>query len=250
MNDFKKYSYIISIIAAVLVVLTIAVNILIVGKPGAIVVLSILLILIIIGFLLWSTLTTYKTISDKKVGTGAMKFNFGIVKTVFPVITAIADVLGIDKAGIRRIFIKLNNRYIYTQKFNFDSDEILVLIPHCIQLHTCKYRVTSTIDNCKRCGECNIADLAQLRDNEGVKVFIATGGTLARKIIIDNRPRAVVAVACERDLTSGIKDIRKIPVLGVYNERPNGPCFDTRVNIKDVEAAVKFFKGKAKVQSI
>ena len=91
------------------------------------------------------------------------------------------------------------------------------------------------------CGKCKIKELLKLKEKYGTEVFIATGGTLARKIIIDNRPKAVIAVACERDLTSGIKDIRKLPVLGIFNTRPNGPCIDTNIDIKEIENAIKFF---------
>ncbi|NJB08169.1 DUF116 domain-containing protein, partial [Clostridioides difficile] len=90
-----------------------------------------------------------------------------------------------------------------------------ILIPHCIQENSCKLKVTNDIDNCKECGRCNIGELIKLKEKTNVKIFVATGGTLARKIIMDTKPKAVVAVACERDLTSGIQDIKKIPVLGV-----------------------------------
>lgn len=70
---------------------------------------------------------------------------------------------------------------------------------------------------------------------------VATGGTLARQIVKQIRPKAIVAVACERDLTSGIQDVFPLPVVGVLNERPFGPCFNTRVDIKRVEAAVLDF---------
>lgn len=69
---------------------------------------------------------------------------------------------------------------------------------------------------------------------------MATGGTLARKFVRDYRPRGIVAIACERDLTSGIQDSNPIPVLGVTNERPNGPCFNTRVEVPQVEEAICF----------
>ena len=55
------------------------------------------------------------------------------------------------------------------------------------------------------------------------------------------RPKAIVAVACERDLTSGIQDVFPLPVLGVLNERPFGPCFNTRVDMNKLEAAVLTF---------
>ena len=45
----------------------------------------------------------------------------------------------------------------------------------------------------------------------------------------------------ERDLTSGIQDVFPLPVLGVLNERPFGPCFNTRVDINKLEAAILAF---------
>ena len=83
-----------------------------------------------------------------------------------------------------------------------------------------------------------------MKEKSDTKIFIATGGTLARKIIVDSKPKAVIAVACERDLTSGVRDVNKIPVLGVFNSRPNGPCVDTDINIKEVEDAINFFTDK------
>ena len=83
-----------------------------------------------------------------------------------------------------------------------------------------------------------------MKEKYNTKIFVATGGTLARKIIIDNKPKAVIAVAYERDLTSGVRDIRKIPVLGVFNSRPNGPCIDTNIDINEVEKAINFFTCK------
>ena len=62
--------------------------------------------------------------------------------------------------------------------------------------------------------------------------------------IIESKPKAVIAVPCERDLTSGVQDAKQVPVLGVFNKRPNGPCVDTKIEIKEVENAIKFFIGE------
>jgi uncharacterized protein len=45
-------------------------------------------------------------------------------------------------------------------------------------------------------------------------------------------------VACERDLTAGIKDCYPLPVIGIFNERPHGPCFNTLVETAKVEQAL------------
>jgi hypothetical protein len=50
-----------------------------------------------------------------------------------------------------------------------------------------------------------------------------------------------LALACERDLMSGIKDIaEKIPVLAIPNKRPEGPCKNTHVSLRELEEALKF----------
>jgi hypothetical protein len=48
-------------------------------------------------------------------------------------------------------------------------------------------------------------------------------------------------VACERDLSSGIQDSYPLPVFGVLNSRPQGPCYDTLVDLEKVEEALKTF---------
>ena len=66
---------------------------------------------------------------------------------------------------------------------------------------------------------------------------------IARRLVLERRPRCLVAVACERDLTSGIQDVAPMPVLGVFNTRPFGPCIDTDVAIPEVEAALRELLG-------
>jgi hypothetical protein len=80
-----------------------------------------------------------------------------------------------------------------------------------------------------------------LSDRYGVHLAIATGGTIARRIVVQVRPKLIIAVACERDLSSGIQDTYPIPVYGVLNERPHGPCLDTNVQLGMVESALKRF---------
>jgi hypothetical protein len=82
-------------------------------------------------------------------------------------------------------------------------------------------------------------------DRHGLAIHVATGGNLARRIVSDFRPDAVVAVACERDLSSGIADTYPLPVFGVCNERPHGPCINTSVSIGKVEAAIEALVGAA-----
>ena len=101
--------------------------------------------------------------------------------------------------------------------------ELLVLVPRCL--------AKDALDG--------ILEVAGRYD---VPVFVATRGQLARRAIRERRPRAVVAVACERDMVSGIHDVAaKIPVLGLTMRLPSGPCKDAAVDVGMFESWVKSF---------
>ena len=88
-----------------------------------------------------------------------------------------------------------------------------------------------------------MGSLLDLRDRYGIQFAIATGGTIARRIVVQTRPRCIVAVACERDLTSGIQDSYPLPVFGVLNQRPCGPCLDTLAPLTALEEVIRLFLG-------
>lgn len=163
------------------------------------------------------------------------------VKVLFPIAVALGKLLGISKDAVKRSFIQVNNALVHASKGNIDNRRVLLLLPHCLQNYTCIYKITSTMENCRRCGQCVVGELAKLAEKYGVVVSMATGGTLARRVIVETKPTAIVGVACETDLTSGIQDAYPIPVLGVLNERPHGPCRNTTVNLDKVEQALLFF---------
>ena len=75
-----------------------------------------------------------------------------------------------------------------------------------------------------------------------VPVFVATRGQLARRAIRERRPRAVVAVACERDMVTGLHDVAaKVPVLGLTMQLPAGPCKDAVIDMERFETFVRSF---------
>jgi hypothetical protein len=158
---------------------------------------------------------------------------------LYPVL-GLGRLLGIEKEKVQRAYANLNNKVIYSSKLNLRPQEVLLLLPHCIQNSDCKYRITGNVDNCRRCGKCPVSEIIDLRNKYNIKMAVVPGGTLARKSIRDLKPKAVIAVACEGDLCSGIHDARLIPVVGILNERPQGPCFNTQVDVKKIENAVNF----------
>lgn len=162
-----------------------------------------------------------------------------VIKLLLPVIESIGRLLGMDKDRIRQSFVAMNNSLVFSQRYTVPPDRILILLPHCIQLADCEIKVTGSIEKCVLCGRCDIKDLVMLGQRYGIDISVATGGTLARKVIVEKRPQIVLAVACERDLTSGIKDCYPLPVIGILNERPNGPCYNTIVDVSAIDKALQ-----------
>jgi uncharacterized protein len=134
----------------------------------------------------------------------------------------IADRFG-RRDWVENSAVKIYNNLAVMRGRKVGQGELLLLIPRCLS--------KVTLD-----GVLGIAG------KYGVPVFVATRGQLARRVIRERRPRAVVAVACERDMVSGLHDVAgKIPVLGLTMTLPAGPCKDASLDLGQLERWVQAY---------
>jgi hypothetical protein len=166
------------------------------------------------------------------------------IRLILPLMLLLGRALGIRREEVRLSYIKVNNELVLASKTRCRPEELLVLIPHCTQRGDCPRRLGMNPENCGRCGRCPVGGLLELRDAYAFRLRMATGGTIARLIVAEERPCLIIAVACDRDLTSGIQDCCPIPVFGLLNERPRGPCRDTLVSPARLETLVRYFTTK------
>ena len=164
---------------------------------------------------------------------------YELINMLFPVAVYVAKIFGIRKRQLEGSFIATSNLMFNRMGIKVPADKLLVVTPHCLQLATCPHKITRDPNNCKRCGGCDIGSLVTLSEEMGFHFFVATGGTLARQVVYNTRPKAVLAIACERDLMSGIQDVYPLPAVGVLNIRPNGPCYNTHVDMAEVRAQLE-----------
>ena len=204
--------------------------------PVFTIILSVLVILMVIGGLL----LVFTILRGKDILL-SHKLRGVVAKVLFPFMILMGRLVGVSKERVQQSFIELNNHLVRSNSHQVRPDHLLILLPHCIQDFDCQVKITGNIKNCKGCGKCEIKDLIELAEQHQLKIAVATGGTLARRIIVENKPKAIVAVACELDLTSGIQDSYPIPVIGILNDRPNGPCINTKVDIQKVKEAILDF---------
>jgi hypothetical protein len=168
------------------------------------------------------------------------------LKILFPINLFLGKLFGLSRDQVRQAFVQVNNSLFKATQRRIKNDRLVILLPHCLQNFDCPHKIIADHGNCRRCGGCLIGDIIGLKEKHKVDISIATGGTLARKVLVDKKPTVIVAVACERDLCSGIQDAYPIPVYGILNERPYGPCMNTRVNLERLDLAVRHVLNGAK----
>ncbi|MBD3290243.1 DUF116 domain-containing protein [candidate division KSB1 bacterium] len=144
------------------------------------------------------------------------------LKFLTPLVLKLGEKFGISYDRMGNSFIKVSNSIITTRRRHIANSKILILLPRCL---------TKTLQN----------KIKELAKRYQCLIFTVPGGTLARKIIAREKPNAVIGVACERDLMSGIRDVSKIPVIGITNQRPEGPCKNTVVDFDQIEEAIRYF---------
>jgi uncharacterized protein len=129
---------------------------------------------------------------------------------------------GISRDRVSNSFIKVHNVVLKAYANRLSVERLLILVPRCLE-RAARSQVVDRIDRI------------------AAKMVTAAGGEEARKAIQENKPSMILAIACERDLISGLKDVAdRIPVLAIPNRRPQGPCKNTQLPIEELDEALTF----------
>jgi hypothetical protein len=163
---------------------------------------------------------------------------------IVPLLFITSKIVHISETRFQRYFTATNNSLTKALFKNKKPHTVLVEVGSCLQLQTCTQNIKESIFNCERCGKCQIKEIAELAEKYDVKTQILSGGALACKFVKEVKPDVVLAIACENELISGIQSVAPFPVFGIINERPEGPCRNTRVKIESIKEAIEYFCSK------
>jgi len=135
----------------------------------------------------------------------------------------------------------LNNTAMRLRRKRYRPDEVLLLFSSCLQRSACECNVRESLDHCRRCGQCVVGPMLDLAEELGIRAFMATGGRLAARAARSPDVKAIVAVACHKELSEGLGAVFPKPVLLLEISTPHGPCKDTRIDFDRVREAVLRF---------
>lgn len=208
-------------------------------KTILVVILEICVAALLLGVGLSLAGAVWLILSDRKAPAWARGIIQPLIVLMLPLAVAAGRLLGRSREEVQGSFIAVNNALAARSVGGLDTTDVLVLLPRCLQWSECVHMVSQDVSRCRRCGRCAIAEILRATEDMDVAIHVSTGGTQARRLVLERRPRAIVAVACERELTEGIGDVGGIPVLGVINRLPQGPCHNTDVDTASVTRAIE-----------
>ena len=108
----------------------------------------------VIVALLWLCILLVFYIYTGKYVPGVDSVRHVTVRLFFPLMELLAKAVGIDRDKVRRSFIKVNNELVLSAGHTVRPEELLLLLPHCVQRSSCAQRLVHNPDNCRRCGAC------------------------------------------------------------------------------------------------
>ena len=190
------------------------------GRTGVLII-TLFVSALALFLLLWYAFLLIAAVSKRNYLFMCLEKGINLLTILFPFIVKLAESVGISKDRLSHSFIKVSNALVPPRIY---GGTVLALLPRCLD----------------RGLKAEVKKICASYPN--VILQTAPGGNVARKIIRETKPRAIVAVACERDLVSGIQDVApKIPVLGICNSRPSGPCKDTIIDLDEFRSALDMF---------
>lgn len=146
----------------------------------------------------------------------------GLLPWVMPRLERVAGWIGISRDVMGNSMLKVFDRLaLGRRRAGIAPADLLILLPRCL-------------------GREAMRKAMEVSSRYDVPLFVASRGRYARQMLAQRRPKAVVAVACERDLVSGIHDVAgRLPVLATTLTLPDGPCKNTDLSVADLERQVR-----------
>lgn len=186
--------------------------------------------LVIVATLLWFAAFALTAGLQKKIVASPLKLGpiFGLT---FAGVFRIADFLGISRDRVGHSFVMVSNSLSRAFKPRDRQEKVLLLLPRCLAKEQLK-------------------EINRLKDLYPISIHTVSGGELARKKVKELRPTAIIGVACERDLVSGIRDVgAQFSVIGIPNQRPEGPCKNTLIDMAELIKTIEFFVGPPTIRA-
>ncbi len=130
---------------------------------------------------------------------------------------ALGELLRLSRDRMGHAYLRITNRLTLLSGRARPGDPLVVLAPRCLN-------------------PVILRGLRALAEERGAAFVVATGGEEARAAVPVRGTSAVLAVACERDLVAGLREVMsRHTVLAIANRRPEGPCRNSEIDLPEAQ---------------
>ncbi len=123
----------------------------------------------------------------------------------------------IDPHAIDNMIIEIENNLMRSDFLKVPYNERMIILPQCLRHPNCPARTSPNSIECIGCGLCNIKKLKKEAEEMGYKFVLSPGGTFSKRRIKEEKPKAVLGVACEFELREGLDACMeyRVPAQGI-----------------------------------
>lgn len=145
----------------------------------------------------------------------------------------IAVKIGVDEKELFELYVKTKNS-TSTKKFaDTPYSQRILFLPQCLRARKCAAEIGEHGYECQECGKCKLKNIIHLAKTLGYKgAFILPGGSIAKRILLELKPKACLGVACFKELVLGSFLCEKIGVIGQSVALLRDGCVETNVDWK------------------
>lgn len=144
--------------------------------------------------------------------------------------------LGFDETIIAEINVELRNLAHVNEFKRIHPKDKFLFLPQCLRGLDC-VAILSPKDGiiCKKCGACPIPQIVQCAYSLGYrKVYIAPGSSFVKRILKEEKPKAIFAVACLYELSLGGLLVSHFKIIGRTVPLLRDGCVCTEVDVDRV----------------
>ena len=152
----------------------------------------------------------------------------------------LANKVGVEEKELFELYVEAKNRAQLDSFAATPYNQRIVLLPQCLRAKDCPAEIGKYGYKCKQCGKCSIANIVKTSKELGYKgTFVMPGGSLAKTIMLDLKPKASLGVACSKELVMGSYLCEKVGVIGQGVKLLKDGCINTVVDLKTLQDALK-----------
>ena len=136
-------------------------------------------------------------------------------------------------------FCAWNNQRVQELFHRHKARRALILLPHCIQMASCKADVLTDLAACYECGHCAVGELLPMQLERGWDSRITNRSHKAVREAKAFKPDLIVAVSCADRLLKGLMKVPELPTYAIPLSLPHGMCVDTAFSVPHLFAAME-----------